>query len=91
MTDTQVLHIGTQAMTLATKLGAPILVTALLIGFVISLFQSVTQIQEATLSFVPKAVGVAVALLVSGNWMLHEMVTFTTGLYNQIPKLLGAG
>ena len=75
----------------AAKLSTPILVTALLLGFGISLFQSVTQIQEATLSFVPKAVGVAVALLVSGNWMLHEMVTFTTGLYNEIPKLLGAG
>ena len=78
-------------MTVAAKLGAPVLLTALLIGFAISLFQSVTQIQEATLSFVPKAVGVAVALLVSGNWMLHEMVTFTTGLYNEIPQLLGAG
>jgi flagellar biosynthetic protein FliQ len=90
MTDNQVITIGLQAMTMAAKLCAPILITALVIGFAISLFQSVTQIQEATLSFVPKAIGVAVALLVSGNWMLHELVTFTTGLYNQIPKLLGA-
>ena len=76
---------------MAAKLCAPILITALLIGFAISLFQSVTQIQEATLSFVPKAIGVAVALLMSGNWMLHEMVAFTNGLYDQIPKLLGSG
>jgi len=60
-----------------------------MVGFAISLFQSVTQIQEATLSFVPKAIGVGVALLASGNWMLHELITFTTGLYNQIPTLLG--
>lgn len=91
MTDNQVISIALEAMTLAAKLCAPILLTSLLIGFAISLFQSVTQIQEVTLSFVPKAVGVAVALLLSGNWMLHEMVTFTTALYNEIPKLLGSG
>jgi flagellar biosynthetic protein FliQ len=70
------------------KLGAPILLTALVLGFGISLFQSVTQIQEATLSFVPKAAGIGVALLFSGNWMLHEMVTYTRNLYEQIPSLL---
>lgn len=91
MTDNQVIGLALDAMTMAAKLGTPILATALLIGFAISLFQSVTQIQEATLSFVPKAVGVAVALLVSGNWMLHEMVTFTTHLYDEIPTLLGSG
>jgi flagellar biosynthetic protein FliQ len=91
VTDNQIINLGLQSMTMAAKLSTPILVTALVIGFAISLFQSVTQIQEATLSFVPKAVGVAVALLVSGNWMLHEMVSFTTGLYNQIPQLLGSG
>jgi flagellar biosynthetic protein FliQ len=91
LNDTQVLQIGLQAMTLAAKLAAPILLTALLVGFAISLFQSVTQIQEATLSFVPKMIGVGVALLVCGNWMLHELVSFTSGLYNYIPQLLGAG
>ena len=89
MNDSQVVHLGLQAMTMAAKLSAPVLLTALMVGFAISLFQSVTQIQEATLSFVPKAVGVGVALLASGNWMLHELITFTTGLYNQIPTLLG--
>jgi flagellar biosynthetic protein FliQ len=88
MTDTMVVHLGLQAMTVAAKLSAPVLLTALLLGFAISLFQSATQIQEATLSFVPKAVGVGVALLVSGNWMLHEIVTYTTNLYGQIPQLV---
>lgn len=91
MTDTQVLEIGLQAMTVAAKLGAPVLLTSLLIGFAISLFQSVTQIQEATLSFVPKAIGVGLALLASGNWMLHELISFTTNLYNKVPGLLGTG
>jgi flagellar biosynthetic protein FliQ len=90
LTDTAVVHLGLQAMTIAAKLSAPILVTALLVGFVISLFQSATQIQEATLSFVPKAIGVGVALLFTGNWMLHEMVTFTTKLFEQIPNLINA-
>jgi flagellar biosynthesis protein FliQ len=91
MTDNQVVHIGMMAMTMAAKLAAPVLLTALIVGFAISLLQSVTQIQEATLSFVPKAIGVGVALLVSGNWMLHEMVSFTNSLYELIPQLLSAG
>ena len=91
MNDASVLDIALQAMIVAAKLCAPVLLTALVIGFAISLFQSVTQIQEVTLSFVPKAIGVGVALLVTGNWMLHEMVSFTTGLYDRIPALLSAG
>ena len=83
-----VVELGLQAMTVAAKLSAPVLLTALAVGFTISLFQSVTQIQEATLSFVPKAIAIGVALLVSGNWMLHEMMTFTTRLYGQIPLLI---
>jgi flagellar biosynthetic protein FliQ len=88
MTDTQVVQLGVQAFEISMKLGAPILLTALILGFGISLFQSVTQIQEATLSFVPKAVGVGVALLFSGNWMLHQMTSYTTNLFEQIPALL---
>jgi len=88
MTDAKIIEIGLQSMTIAAKLGAPILLTALIVGFVISLFQSVTQIQESTLSFVPKAAAIGIALLVTGNWMLHEMVSFTTQLYQQIPGLI---
>jgi flagellar biosynthetic protein FliQ len=88
MTDNQIVQLGMQAFTIAGKLSAPILLTALVLGFAISLFQSVTQIQEATLSFVPKAIGVGLALLLTGNWMLHEMTTYTTNLFDQIPTLL---
>jgi flagellar biosynthesis protein FliQ len=88
MTDTDVIHIGLEAMAITAKLAAPILLTALLVGFVVSLFQSATQIQEVTLSFVPKMVGVGVALLLTGNWMLHEMVSYTTALFAQIPEFL---
>ena len=88
MTDTMITELAMQAMMIAAKMAAPILVTALVIGFAISLFQSVTQIQEATLSFVPKAVATGAALLFSGNWMLHEMVAYTTQLFERIPQLL---
>ncbi len=91
MTDAQILEIAVQAMTIAAKLGAPILLTALVVGFAVSVFQSVTQIQESTLSFVPKAVAIGVALLFTGNWMLHEMVSFTTLLYERIPELINGG
>jgi len=89
--DASVIDIALQTMVVAAKLSAPVLLTALVVGFAISLFQSVTQIQEVTLSFVPKALAVGVALLVTGNWMLHELVSFTTGLYDRIPALLSAG
>ncbi|WP_018685591.1 flagellar biosynthesis protein FliQ [Actinokineospora enzanensis] len=89
MNDTTIIDLGVQAMLITGKLAAPILLTALVVGFGISLFQSVTQIQEVTLSFVPKAIGVAVALLACGSWMVHEIVSFTGTLYEKIPSLLG--
>jgi flagellar biosynthesis protein FliQ len=88
ITDTSIIEIATQAMLVALKLSAPFLGTALCIGFVISLFQSMTQIQEATLAFVPKVVGIGVALLFCGNWMLHTMITYTQHLWGSIPSLL---
>ncbi len=89
MTDTQVIHLAMQAMLVAAKLAAPALVTALVIGFAVSLFQSATQVQEFTLAFVPKVVGVAIALLVCGHWMLTTIVTYTSQLLTSIPQLLG--
>lgn len=88
MTDTEVIEIALQTMVVAMKLSAPILVTALVIGFAISLVQSMTQIQEFTLAFVPKLIGVGIALLVCGNWMLHTLITFTQDLFARIPGLL---
>lgn len=84
-----VLDIGFDALVLTAKLAAPVLVTALVVGFSVSLVQSVTQIQEVTLSFVPKALAAAVALLVCGHWMITELVTFTHELFERIPALVG--
>ncbi|GAA3795498.1 flagellar biosynthesis protein FliQ [Cellulomonas soli] len=89
MDTTAVLDIGMDALILAAKLAAPVLVTALVVGFIVSLVQSVTQIQEVTLSFVPKAIAAAVALMVAGHWMIAELVTFTNDLFARIPALVG--
>ncbi len=89
MTDSDVIDIALQTMLVALKLCAPVLVPALVIGFVVSLFQSMTQIQEFTLAFVPKLIGVGVSLLVSGNWMLHTLIDYTHMLFARIPGLLG--
>ena len=79
-------QIAAQTMMLAAKVAAPVLLTALLVGFLISLFQAATQIQEPTLSFVPKMIAVAIALLVTGNWVLSELVSFTQSLFDQLPR-----
>lgn len=88
MSDADVTEIALQTMMVGAKIAAPILLTALLVGFLISLFQAATQIQEPTLSFVPKMIAVAVALLVTGNWVLAELVSFTEHLFDQLPRLL---
>ena len=88
MTDSTIIDIAMQTMLVALKLSAPILMTALSIGFAVSLFQAMTQIQEFTLSFVPKLVGVGVALLFCGNWMLHTLMAFTRELFDLLPGLL---
>lgn len=88
MSDTTIIQLALQTMLVALKLSAPILVTSLVIGFTVSLFQSMTQIQEFTLSFVPKLIGVGVALLICGNWMLHTLMDFTIDLFESLPGLL---
>ena len=88
MNDASVVHLAVMAMTFAAKLAGPILLTSLAIGFGVSVMQSVTQIQEITLSFVPKLVGVALVILLSGQWMLDQSVDFTKALFAALPQLL---
>lgn len=88
MTDTSVVEIATQTMIVCAKLSAPVLIVSLAIGLGVSLLQSVTQIQEVTLTFVPKLIGVGLVVVVGGHWMLAEMVSFTERLFDMIPGLL---
>ncbi|HYO84956.1 MAG TPA: flagellar biosynthesis protein FliQ [Dermatophilaceae bacterium] len=88
MSDNEVMHLASQTLILAAKLAGPILLVALVVGFTVSLLQAVTQVQEATLAFVPKLIAIAVVLLVAGNWMMAETVAFTQQLFRDLPTLL---
>jgi len=90
MSQDSVVSICVSAMELALKIGLPLLLVGLVIGLVVSVFQAVTQIQEQTLSFIPKIIGLAVVLVVGGPWMLGQLITWTEQLYSQIPSLVGA-
>jgi len=81
----QVVKLAMDALLLALKVGLPLLLAGLIVGLVISVFQAVTQIQEMTLSFIPKLLAVAVVLVVAGPWMLDQMVSYTSDLYHSIP------
>ena len=88
MTETEVLHIAQQAIIITFKLSAPILLVSLVIGVAISLFQAVTSVQEMTLSFVPKLAGIAVVIVLSGGWMMQQLVSYSTELFGMIPRLV---
>jgi flagellar biosynthesis protein FliQ len=91
MDQDTVISLAQQAMGLAMKVAGPLLVTGLAIGLIVSVFQAVTQIQEQSLSFIPKIVGVAVVVLVAGPWMLGQLLGYTEELYRSIPTLVGGG
>jgi flagellar biosynthesis protein FliQ len=89
MTQDTVVNLATQAMTLALEVAGPILILGLIIGLLVSIFQAVTSIQEQSLSFIPKIIGVAVLIVVLGPWMLGQLVSYAQNLYTSIPSLLG--
>ncbi|MEO1062722.1 MAG: flagellar biosynthetic protein FliQ [Actinomycetota bacterium] len=88
MSDTVVIDIVRDALALAAALAGPALVLSLAIGVSVSLIQTVTQIQDATLTFVPKLIGGAVLLLVMGAWMLERFTSYVTELWGSIPTLV---
>ena len=88
MTDTTVTQIAIQSILLATKLAGPVLLVSLLIGLGVGLVQSATQIQEQTLTFVPKLVGIALVIVLAGNWMLSQVISFTQNLFDMVPSLI---
>lgn len=85
MTETQVLEIMRGAFSVAAKVSAPILISALVLGVTISLIQTVTQIQEMTLTFVPKLIAAGLIILFLGGWMIGELTTWITELWGLIP------
>lgn len=88
MNEAMILDVFAEAIQLILMLSAPMLVTALIVGLVISVFQATTQIQEQTLAFVPKVLAIFMMLMFAGPWLLNTMVTFTTELFDSIPSLI---
>ncbi len=89
MTPETVLTIGQRALEITLLLSAPLLLTALVMGLLVGVIQAATQINEMTLSFIPKLIAMAVALVVAGPWMLKLMISYTRELFESIPGLVG--
>ena len=89
MTPESVMTLGQQAIEMTLLLSAPLLFSALAIGLVVSIFQAATQINEQTLSFIPKLVGVFIVLIFAGPWMVSMMVDFIRRLFGNIPWMVG--
>jgi flagellar biosynthetic protein FliQ len=89
MTPTTVIEIGRQAMEVALMVSAPLFIAALATGLIISIFQAATQINETTLSFVPKLIAIFVTLILAGPWMITVMTDYIRRLYESIPSMIG--
>jgi len=88
MTPEFVISVGREAMQVAFLLAAPPLITALVVGLVVSIFQAVTQIQEMTLAIIPKMVAILLALIISFPWLLETLTVYTTNVFRAIPTVL---
>jgi flagellar biosynthesis protein FliQ len=89
MTPESVMTLAHQAMMIALLLAAPLLLVALVVGLVVSLFQAATQINETTLSFIPKLLAVAVTLVIAGPWMLTMMLDYLRHILTSVPQIAG--
>ncbi|AKH20191.1 flagellar biosynthesis protein FliQ [Sedimenticola thiotaurini] len=89
MTPDSVLDIGQRALEVTVALGAVLLIPALAVGLLVAMFQAATQINEMTLSFIPKLIIVVVVLMMAGPWMLQVIINFTVTLFEGIPDFIG--
>lgn len=89
MTPDTIVNLGQQAITVTVQLTAPILLATLLVGLVIAMFQAATQINEMTLTFVPKLIVMALIMILAGPWMLRVLIDYTQSLMRSIPSLIG--
>lgn len=89
MDTASVMQVAREALYVAMLVSAPVLLAALGLGLIIGMFQAATQIQEMTLSFIPKLIAMGLAIMLAGPWMLGVLVDFTKRLYHSIPGLVG--
>ncbi|HEY3829843.1 MAG TPA: flagellar biosynthesis protein FliQ [Solirubrobacteraceae bacterium] len=90
MDQDTVINLASQAMSLAFKVAGPLLLGAMIVGLVVSIFQAVTQIQEQSLTLIPKIATIAAITVLLGPWMLDQLVAYTTNLYTAIPTIVGS-
>jgi len=88
MQEEMIITLGTEALKVTLMLAGPILATAMIVGIVVSLLQAITQINEATLTFVPKIIAISIVLVVAGPWMLEQITSYTTTLIQSFPEYL---
>ena len=88
MTESTVIHLATQALIVTIKVSGPFLIAGLAVGLLISVFQALTQINEQTLTFVPKIIAVFGALLVAGPWLMSTLVSYTSNLFAMLPAMV---
>lgn len=89
MTPTSVIAIGREALEITLLISAPLFIAALVTGLIVSIFQAATQINESTLSFVPKLIAIFITLILAGPWMLTVMTDYIRRLYESIPGVIG--
>lgn len=89
MTPESVLTIVSNSLTITTMLAAPLLLSALATGVLIGVLQAATQINEMTLTFIPKLMALVIMLMIAGPWMLQLIMSYTINLFNQIPTMIG--
>jgi flagellar biosynthetic protein FliQ len=85
--QSQIMEIGARTMWLTLQISMPVLGVSLVVGLLVSIFQAVTQLQEPTLTFIPKILAVVVVIVVAGPWMLNTMLAFTIELWSGIPSI----
>ena len=89
MNQDVVISIAMDAMAIALKLGLPLMLVGLIVGLIVSIFQAVTQIQEMTLTFIPKILATGAVIVIGGPWMLDQLILYTHDLYSAIPQMSG--
>ncbi len=89
MTTQTVLNLGQRSLEVMLLVSAPLLLTALVVGLIVSIFQAATQINEMTLSFIPKMLAIFLAMLLTGPWMLSTLIDYTRELFQNIPFIIG--
>lgn len=89
MTPETVMNVGRQALEITALLAGPLLISSLIVGLIIAMFQAATQINEMTLTFIPKLMTIGAVLLIGGPWLLQNLMSFTVRLIQSIPQLIG--